>query len=279
LTNVFYAALVDMLSDAFSQSGYRVMLFTARHGTSSDLVLEEILRYRVDALVLVSAGLSSRLADECHATGLPVVMLNRKTDSDAVSSVTGDNQAGARQIASFLVAGRHRRFAYLAGLESSSTSRDRESGFRAGLHAAGLPQPIKAPGDYSPQGAAAAARILLGRDDRPDAIFCANDQMALAAIDVARSEFNLHVGRDVSIVGFDNTELAASPAFALTTFSQPIDGMVERTVSIIGERLMGKHSPASAHIVEGALIVRESARVPSSGVSVIDGQRIWQPAP
>jgi DNA-binding LacI/PurR family transcriptional regulator len=277
LTNAFYAALVDALSDGFAQLGYRVMLFTARHGTSSDVILEEILRYRVDALVLVSAGLSSRLADECHATGLPVVMVNRKTDSAAVSSVTGNNQSGAQQIAAFLAAGNHRRFAYLAGLDSSSTSRDRECGFRAGLHAAGLPAPIKAVGNYSPQGASTAARMLLGQADRPDAIFCANDQMALAAIDVARSEFNLRVGEDVSIVGFDNTELANSPAFALTTFSQPVDAMVERTVSIISEHLLGQHLPASAHIVDGMLIVRESARLPASGISVVDGRRVWHP--
>ena len=105
LTNPFYAALVDTLSDALSVREYRVMVFTARHGTSADPILEEILRYRLDALVLVSAQLSSRLAEECAEVGLPVVMVNRKTDSEAVSSVTGDNRAGAACIGSFLVAG------------------------------------------------------------------------------------------------------------------------------------------------------------------------------
>jgi len=279
LTNPFYAAIVDALSESLSEQDYRVMLFTARYGTSADPILEEILRYRLDALVLVSAQLSSRLAEDCADVGLPVVMVNRKTDSDAVSSVTGDNRAGAACIASFLVGGSHRCFAFMAGLDSSSTSRDREMGFVGRLYQEGVRSPLKVHGNYSVDDASRATRGLLKAATRPDAIFCANDLMAMAAIDVARSEFGLEVGRQISIVGFDDIQLAASAAFRLTTFSQPLDEMVGDTVSLLLDACNTRDRLAVSRIVTGQLVVRESARLPQRGLSEVGGRTVWtQPA-
>jgi DNA-binding LacI/PurR family transcriptional regulator len=275
LSNQFYSAVLESLSDSFAQIGYRVMLFTTSPDHDSDPVLEEILRYRVDALVLVSSSLSSHFADECQQIGLPVVLLNRKTNSKTVSSVTGENREGAEQIAAFLIAGGHRRFAYIAGLESSSTSRDREKGFSDYLKSRGYRAPVRLVGNYTVEGAVAATRTLLSNKDRPDAIFCANDRMALAAINVVRTEFNLEVGRDVSVVGFDNTELAEWPVFGLTTYSQPVQPMVDRIVHIVSETLINREMPPAQKVVQGHLIVRDSARIPEYGISILNGTRIW----
>lgn len=275
LSNQFYAAVLEALSAGFAQIGYRVLLFATDRDQPSDPVLEEVLRYRVDALVLVSASLSSHFADECQQIGLPVVLLNRKTQSKTVSSVTGANRHGASQVAAFLAAGGHRRFAYMAGLDSSSTSRDREKGFAEYLQGRGLAAPVRAVGHYTLHGAAAATRELLARKTRPDAIFCANDQMALAAINVARTEFNLDVGREISIVGFDDTELAAWPLFNLTTYSQPIQAMVDRVVHIIRQALSTKDMLPIQQVVPGQLVVRTSARIPAQGVALVDGVAVW----
>lgn len=278
LSNQFYAAALEALSTSFAQLGYRVLLFATQPDHPSDPVLEEVLRYRVDALVLVSATLSSHFADECQQIGLPVILLNRKTNSKTVSCVTGDNREGAANVAAFLAAGGHQRFAYIAGLESSSTSRDREQGYCQYLQDNGHASPARAIGHYTQQGAASAARTLLSAVHRPDAIFCANDQMALVTINIARSEFNLAVGREVSIVGFDNTELAGWPLFGLTTYSQPIGAMVNRVVQIIQQALLDREMPAIQEVMAGQLIVRESARLPAHGLSTIDGQTVWVPA-
>ncbi len=275
LSNPFYSSVLDALSTAFSKVGYRIMLFSTNPGETSDPILEEILRYRVDALVLVSSSLSSHFADECQQIGLPVVLLNRKTNSKIISSVTGDNRHGAKTIAAFLVAGGHRRLAYLAGLESSSTSRDREKGFSSYLVSNGFGKPMRAVGNYTYQCAAAATRVLLSHKTPPDAIFCANDQMALAAINVARTEFNLSIGRQLSVVGFDDTEPAAWPTFSLTTYTQPFQSMVDRVVRIVTDTLLDKEIPAIQERVPGQLIVRESARIPDSGITLIDGVKMW----
>jgi DNA-binding LacI/PurR family transcriptional regulator len=83
--------------------------------------------------------------------------------------------------------------------------------------------------------------------------------MALAAINVARYEFGLDIGREISIVGYDDVPMAAWPAFSLTTYAQPAEKMVEATVSVIGA--LRKAPEAHAHVtIEGQLRVRGSTR-------------------
>ena len=274
--NPFYQAALDALSASFARIGYRVLLFTSDPTAGSDPILDEVLRYRVDALVLISTSLSSHFADECLQLGLPVVMLNRKTDSDSVSSVTGDNRRGAKELAAFLLAGKHRRFAYVAGLEHSSTNRDREAGFLEGLAERKVRHVERVVGNYSTADTESAVRTLLSSATPPDAIFCANDYMALVAINLARAEFGLQVGSDVSIVGFDDIEMARWPLFGLTTYSQPVELMVRRVIEVVERQLSTAVTPAVQHIIDGELIVRGSARTPQTGVVRSADHWIWR---
>jgi DNA-binding LacI/PurR family transcriptional regulator len=279
LENQFYPSVLAALSQAFSQRGYQVMLFAAKHGECSDPILEDVLRHKVDAVVLASASLSSRFDVECQNAGVPVVLLNRRTESQSVSSVTSDNRRGGETIAAFLAAGGHQRIAFMAGTENSSTSHDREEGFTGYLAAQGLRAPMRVVGSYDFGEAGAAARALLARPERPDALFCANDHMALAAINVARAEFGLEVGREISIVGFDDAGPAAWPVFSLTTYVQPIQAMVEQVIAITCAQLDDPAGMAVQRVVPGRLAVRDSARLPRAGVVVEEGVRHWRPEP
>ncbi len=276
LENQFYPSVLEALSDAFGQRGYQTMLFTSRHGESSDPILEDVLRHKVDALVMASASLSSRFDEECQQAGVPVILLNRRTESASISSVTTDNRAGAEAVAAFLAAGGHQHFAFLAGLDNSSTSQEREEGFSAWLATQGFEKPRRIAGYYDFNRAAEATRALLASKQRPDAIFCANDHMALAAINVARAEYGLDIGREISIVGFDNAGPASWPLFDLTTYAQPIQAMVERVVEIACEGLAEPGSAAQRLVLPGRLAVRRSARLPPGAVRH-QGQVLWEP--
>jgi DNA-binding LacI/PurR family transcriptional regulator len=195
------------------------------------------------------------------------------------SSVTGDNRVGARAIADFLIAGGHTRFAFVSGLRDSSTNRDREAGFCTRLAEAGLGAPTQVEGRYDFQAAQLAARALFLGAERPDAVFCANDHMALAVIESARADFGLQVGREVSIIGFDDAPLASWPSFDLTTYSQPIEPMVAAVGEILREAMATPRQPAVQRIVPGVLIVRGSARRPPSGVvRLADDCDVWSPS-
>jgi DNA-binding LacI/PurR family transcriptional regulator len=164
----------------------------------------------------------------------------------------------------------------MGGLESSSTSRDREEAFTRRLRELGKTLSARVYGNFSFDEARAASRTLFSARSRPDAIFCANDHMAIATIQVARCEVGLEVGREVSIVGFDDSKPASWPAFDLTTYGQPAKAMAERTAELLQLQLRSELKPgATAVIVPGELVVRGSARRPRSGVSGPPGRQTW----
>jgi len=276
LENQFYPAMIEALSASFNRFGYRLLLFTSQAQQSFDPLLQEVLSSRVDALVMVAASISSSFADECKQAGMPVVLLNRKTESKMVSSVVGASRLGAETIASFLLAGKHRHIAFIAGDSSSSTSRDREDAFTKCLRTHGLKLHARGDGNYSFEQTSTVARELFSMKKRPDAIFCVNDHMALSVINVAKAEFGLSVGKDVSIVGVDDSELAGWPIFGLTTYAQPVTRMAEQVVETILRQMKGDAKPTEI-VVPGELIVRTSARIPSFGVTGPPKRRIWVP--
>ncbi|GLT00913.1 LacI family transcriptional regulator [Sphingobium jiangsuense] len=259
LGNPFFVQTLQLLSNSLNEAGLRLLMFPAEGDAGSEPSIREILHYRLDALVLLSVGLSSTLAEECRKAQVPVILYNRTTRDQDASSVIGDNATGARTIAAHLLAGEHRRIAYLAGTEGSSTNVQRESAFYAYMAEQDAPEPIRENGQFRMEAATAATRRLLTARDRPDAIFCANDTMAIAAINVARHEFGLDVGRELSIVGYDDVPMAAWPAFSLTSYSQPAQAMVDETVRLIHAL---RAAPASHErvMLEGSLVVRGSSR-------------------
>ena len=276
LQNHFYPDVLEALSRSLQLRGYHLLLFTPDPGRHADPQLEEVLAWRVDALILASTTLSSALAEQCRAAGIPVLLFNRTSRATSVSSVTGENWRGGRLIAEFLVAGGHRRLGFLAGIENSSTSRDRERGFTGWLTEHGHPPPLREVGLYRFDAASAAARRLLARPDRPDAIFCGNDHMATAVAEVARHEFGLRIPRDLSLVGFDDTGPARWPSFSLTSFSQPLQPMVDAAVALVCEMIENPGAATRHEVVKGELVVRGSARMPPEGCVSLEGQLVWR---
>lgn len=262
LMNPFFSAVLDELSRQLHAIGYRVLLFSMYQDDDTDPIMEEILRHRVEALVLVSSSLSSHFAQECQQSGLPVLLFNRKNDDDSVSSVTSDNLAAGEHIADFLLAGGHRQTAFLAGRETSSTSRDRETGFTRRLLACGAPPPLRAGGSWSIEGAMAATRELMSSRTPPDALFCANDMMAVGALNVVAGELGRVPGEDISVIGFDDIAMAAWPLFNLTTWVQPLPEMIARAMDVLRLQLENAATPPQQHRLTGQLVVRGSARRP-----------------
>jgi DNA-binding LacI/PurR family transcriptional regulator len=261
LDNQFYPVVLEQMSRALQERGYQVLLFMTDTG-NQDQVVQKMLQYQVEGIVMASATLSSSLARECADTGTPVVMFNRYVPSSPTSSVTSDNIEGARQLAHFLIAGGHRRIAFIAGQEDSSTSRDREAGFYTGLAERGMTLAGRAVGGYSFEGAAAAARALLSGRDRPDAVFVANDHMAFSVMDVVRGELRLRIPEDISIVGYDDVPEAGWTGYNLTTVSQPSAAMVDATVTILLDQVEQREVSRRAAVLPARLVVRGSARLP-----------------
>lgn len=278
LENLFYPDVLEKLGGRLAAENYHVLLFTGFKDRDSDPLFDQIMQYRVDGIVLASTALSSELSDECTVAGIPVVMLNRTTDRNAASSVTSRNREGGRLLADFLVAGGHKSFGYIAGIENSSTNRDRFGGFREGLAAAGFDKIEVRAGNYDRVAAQAAAREMLSLKKRPQAIFVANDHMAVAVMDVARYEFGLNIPDDLSIVGYDDVGPARWPSYGITTVTQPIDEMVEATVDILMDQIASGEIEPQHKVFSSELVVRTSARLPKKGIVERDGVKFYKPS-
>ena len=261
LENYFYPEVVERLSGELQKVGYHVLVFLAPISTVNvDQIVRELMDYQVDGIVMASVSMSSDLAARCQATGIPVVLFNRALDDPGLSSVTTDNAKGGRMLADYLVSTGHRNIAYIAGFAGASTQIDREAGFRAGLLASGLNLCARADGNFVYADAQRAARELFARPDRPDAVFVANDHMAIAVMDVLRYELGLRVPQDVSVVGFDDVPPAAWPAYNLTTVRQNVEQMVAETVQMLITQITDGTGISKRVVLDAALIIRGSTR-------------------
>lgn len=263
LDNQFYPEVLELLSDRLAVAGFRIVLFITHGEADLDPVLDELLGYRLDGVVLASSSMASRVASECLDANVPVVMFNNVDPEGRAPGITADGATGAREIARFLIAGEHRRFAVISGIAESTTSVERSRAFAEAVIAAGMQPPQVGYGEYSFTAAQQATRALLSAPEPPDAIFCVNDHMALAALQAAR-ELGYEPGRNISIVGFDNVPIASWPAFNLTTYAQPIEEMIDATVEHLVAAIDGDIRSLDTMRMAGKLIVRASARVPKA---------------
>lgn len=275
--NQFYPQVLEALAQKLDELNYHLLLFVGDRDGNVDRIFDQIMQYRVDGIVLASVSLSIELSEECLAAGIPVVLFNRSEENGVASSVNTDNEAAARQIAAFLLAGEHKRFAYVAGLSDSSVNQARQNGFVNLLKEKGVKEIEVVQGDYDAQITARAACKLFSSPQPPDAIFAANDHMALTVMDVARYEFGLRIPKDVSVIGYDDTGPSGWPSYALTSASQPVKEMVSATIALLMKQIESENIEPEQVVVPGALVVRHSARRPHTGVVEKDGLSLFQP--
>lgn len=259
LGNPFYAMLLEGLVEALQGKGLAALTFIADE-TSNDEQISRLLSYQVDALVLTNTSLSSAMAMRCTQGATPVIAINRYIESEQITSITCNNVAAGADVADLFLDMGRTRIAFMAGEVDTSSSRDRERGFVHRLSERGASLHRRAVGNYDHDDGALAARRLLQGRSRPDAAFCANDLMAFAMLDVARKEFGLKIPDDLMVVGFDNSEVAAWPAYRLTSVDQNIAGMIEVAVGEIINAISGTAARGRHLQVAGSLVQRESTR-------------------
>lgn len=272
LENQFYPLVIERLSQALQRNGYHVLLFISET-PEADKILVDILQYQVDGIVMASTTLSSGLAHDCAEAGIPVVLFNRVAQIGTMghfstSSVSSRNRDGGRLVGELLLRTGHHRIAWLAGLENASTSLDREAGLCDALNEAGLTLHARGVGRYDfTEARRVVMEMFSDPTDRPDALFAANDHMAIAALETLRTDLGLQVPQDVSVVGFDNVPQAAWPSFNLTTVQQDVDRMVEATRNLLFEQIEGEVFARSV-TVPCVLVERGTVRVRESRPTV-----------
>jgi LacI family transcriptional regulator len=263
IRNHFFAEVARGAEDAAYRAGYDLIL------CNSDLDPEKQMRYvqsliekRVDGILMNSvAVLSRKQQEQLAATGVAIVLLNRAAPRAAFSTIRSDNEGGGVLAAQYLFKLGHRRIAHLTGPRHHGNMTDRVKGFAHALGAASKPvEPIVLYGKNNLAGGYELARQLLKRHPDVTAIFASSDTMAFGAIR-ALLECGRQIPDDVSVIGFDDIELAGLVHPALTTIHQPKYELGVAAVDALLRQSANKQQPEPEHrVFEVKLIERQSCK-------------------
>lgn len=259
--NPFYLDVLDLFTYTIQQQGYHALVLNVAHGAAIEEAARLVMQYRVDGLVVTSSTLSGALIEECGAKGIPLVVFGRHPARASAHLVCCDNAAGGRLAAQLLIERGYKRLAFIGGSPDASTTIDRRKGFVDALKEAGIALAAsETGGEYAYDAGATAAARLLALDPRPDAVFCADDVLALGVMDIARFRFGLGVPEDLGIVGFDDIPLASAGAYDLTTIRQPYPEMVRESVARIIAEIETEQRPPRASVFPPTVVIRNSLR-------------------
>ena len=200
----FTMPIMEGLERVLSQSGMGGFMAHATDDADRERAhLNQFLAKRIDGIVLTARRADRRPSVDLQGIGLPVIYVFSQGEGDGALTLLPDDEGGARLAVDHLIARGRRRIAHVTGPENFEAVRLRERGWRGALAQAGLaPAPVLH-GPWSEAWGRAATDGLLAGPEKPDAIFCGNDQIARGAADALR-EAGLNVPAEVALVGFDN---------------------------------------------------------------------------
>ena len=261
LDTVWAMELIRGVENVAKQHGLSVVISETgtRHAPAPDWITG-VLRRRPVGVVLVFSDLADDYKAQLRSRAIPFVIVDPAGDpSPDVPSVGSANWSGGLMATRHLIELGHSRIAAITGPDDMMCSHARLDGFRSAMNTAGLTvdESLVAFGNFHVDGGRENARRMLAGDNRPTAIFAGSDLQALGVFDAARS-LGIRVPEDLSVVGYDDLQLAQWSSPALTTVHQPLTRMAEEAARLVVR--MSEEQLESIPRVDLAtrLVVRES---------------------
>lgn len=229
----YYSTVLKRFIFQAQKIGKQVLVFCIDPRQGLQHVIEKVYKYRVDAIIVTSAATQYDIVDFDTANKIPVILFDRKAGNHSASSVWTNNYQGAQLAADLFIDSGCQHIAYISGDLNASTETERKKGFVDRLQERGTPLQCCVDSDYSYEIAYQSALELFRRSPDTDAIFCAQDIIAMGVMDALRIELKLNIPQDVSIIGFENDPMGKLPAYRLTSLKQPLDNMLEDLIQIV----------------------------------------------
>lgn len=253
LSGPYYAEVVLGYEEVAAELG-RSVLILATHGRPDPAAKVLDLAGRVDGMAILGRTVDDGVVARIAGSGLPLVLLARPPVHTA-DTITTDNDDSARELVGHLLSHGYRRFAFVGSPDESPDVTGRYAAFRECLHSVDVPppQPVESAFNVA-EGYAAARRVLTGRP-RPDALVCANDEIALGALEAAE-EAGLAVPGDVAVTGWD--DVMAARYAGLTTVRQPMRELGATAATWLQERITGSRAPVRRQVLSTQLVTRSS---------------------
>ena len=264
LHNLFFAEILDGIGATAAAAGYQVLVTSGALLQSNEArALETMIQLRTDGIILAGSQLSAA-AIRVGSRLVPMALVTSAIRAPGVDTVATDDVKGARLAVAHLASLGHRHISMVDG-GTGPGSAERCQGYMLAMREMGLGQYTRiAPGNYTEDGGHRGTTRLLQMMPRPTAIYAANDLAAIGALN-AITEAGLEVPRDISVVGYDNTALAALRHVSLTTVHQPRFQIGELAMTALLRRFERPAARARHELLEPCLVVRQTtARPPGS---------------
>jgi DNA-binding LacI/PurR family transcriptional regulator len=230
----FFPRLVRGISAALSVRDLQLVLLMPSDDVDERRTVRYLTAGHVDGVILVSLHGDDPLPEQLATRRIPAVVLGRPSRGVDVDYVDADNRDGGRRATAHLVQRGRRRIATITGPKDMVAGVDRLAGYRDAMADAGIAidDGLIATGDFTQAGGEAAMeRLLLDRPDL-DAVFCASDLMAVAALGALQAA-GRRVPEDVAVVGYDDSPIATTTRPALSSVRQPIEDMGREMVNLL----------------------------------------------
>ena len=214
ISNPYFMGISRGIEDVVGPEGYQLMFCSSDEAPDKEARLLQLLREkRVDAIVLATAGGNDEAAGKLAASGLPLLLIDRKLETEAIGSrldlVAEDNEADACRLTRKLLEAGHVRIGVVNGPVRASTGRERDAGVRRAMREFGIAgEPMTYNGEFSTEGGIRAVRKFLAAERKPTAVLSLNNRMSLGVLlEIVRS--GLRVPDDLAVASFGEVEAVA----------------------------------------------------------------------
>ena len=261
----FFTEVMQGIRSVVAEHDYSIIISETNFNTmTAEEVGAMMVSRQADGFILLASifPFGNEVLARAEKRSQPVVIgcETISTSLADIPSVHIDNVAAAREATDFLISNGHKKIAFISGQSTSLLTRDREFGYRAAMHKAKLPieEGWVVEGKLSIEGAGYACSQLLQHADRPTAIFCANDEMAIGCMHQIKKQ-GLSVPEDISVMGIDDIRYASVIEPALTTISQPARQIGERVATRLFKAIETGHQPNNQPVIlPHKLVIRQS---------------------
>lgn len=258
LAGPFYSELVRGVQDTLHTLNYGLIACSSMGGKTSTAT-RFLAERRADGAIILAVNLTDQEIEQAARKDFPIVVLDRLImNHDSIMSVLVDNKSGGYEAAKHLIKLGHKEIAYINGPIDARDNVQRRKGFEQAMSEFGLTIHKKwmLQGGFTRQGGYMATKMLIVEGDLPTAIFAANDEMAIGALN-ALQEAGINVPGDLSVVGFDDIEMSRSTSPSLTTVSQAKYEIGSLSAHLI-YRSITEQIAKKDYIMPTELIARES---------------------
>lgn len=255
----FFSELIRGIDLAARTRGLHLLVSSSHDGVTEAAAAVRSMRGRVDGLLILSGHVDATFLHANLPDALPVVLLNSAVKNPAYSVLNVDNHAGAAAMVRHLLRAGHANVTLIAGPPDNFDARQRERGYRAAMakYAPGAALNIVA-GDFTEESGYRAGRELLAGSTRPQAVFAANDMMAVGCLSAFR-EGGMRVPQDIALAGFDDIPIARYVTPALSTVRVRIADFGQLALELLADRLEHpEQESSSADTLGFEIVVRET---------------------